>query len=230
MEESLKCEYLDSQLQPAWWKLNRCVQDPSLGLSYNCKSGEPGFYSAGKGNMMNSLSIKRGHGVGIEEDSQGALASLEQGFSSLVGSSKEGFANQDPHNTFVTDNGLGASTVPEGQCPEGYSRSASGECIQKCIGCKYRDNMKSQDFNEGDPCFPNGVFNGYANDGTLKCTCGKDNQYCSDKLINRVQEPGLGLRGSAFTTDGLFVSGKTRQAATVGFSEAIGSLFAFDQL
>ena len=227
MEESLKCEYLDSELQPAWWQLNRCVQDPSLGLAYNCKSGEPDFYgSAEKPNLMNSLSIKRGHGVGIEEEGQSALASLEQGFSSLIGSvgsvAQEGFSNKNS-NAFITDNGPGASSVPKGQCPSGYSRSESGECIQKCIGCKYRDNMKSQDFNEGDPCFPTGVFNGYTNDGVLKCTCGSDNKYCSDQFLGEIQESG-------FTTDGLYISGKTRQVGTVGFSDAIGSLFDFDQL
>ena len=165
--------------------------------------------------MMDSLAIQRGHGAGIEEEGQSALASLSQGFSSLVGT--EGFSNDE----FITDNGPGASNVPKGQCPEGYDKQ-SGKCLQKCIGCKYNDKMRSQEFNEGDPCFPNGVFNGYTNDGALKCTCGRDNQYCSESLVDRVT--------SAFTTDGLFVSGNSRQVATVGFSDKIASLFQFDQM
>jgi hypothetical protein len=223
MESNLTCEYLDSQYQPAWWQINKCVQDPAQGLAYNCNSGVPCFNGESeKPSLMKSLAIKRGHGVGIEADGQSALASLEQGFSSLVssavsGSGTEGFTS----NLFVTDNGLGASSVRSGACPEGYRRE-SGQCFQTCLGCKYNETNKSREFNEADPCFPTGVFDGYTNGGTLKCTCGKDNKYCS----NRTLDPYLG--SSAFTTDGLFLSGSRRQVGTIGDSDSLNSLFRFD--
>ena len=59
-------------------------------------------------------------------------------------------------------------------------------CVQVCMGCKYEDNMKSQEFNEYDPCFPNGVYDGREKDGTIKCNCGIDNKYCSDSFIGNI--------------------------------------------
>ena len=44
--------------------------------------------------------------------------------------------------------------------------------------------MKSQQFNEADPCFPEGTYNGITNEGYIKCTCGSNNQYCSTTLVN----------------------------------------------
>ena len=49
---------------------------------------------------------------------------------------------------------------------------------------EYKDNMKSQEFNESDPCFPNGVFDGYTNSGDIKCTCGLNNKYFSQRFTN----------------------------------------------
>ena len=77
----------------------------------------------------------------------------------------EGFTNS---NTFIVDNGPGKSSVPEGQCPEGFSLCPkTDKCIQKCQGCIYRDNMKSLQFNEKDPCFPEGTYNGITNEGYI---------------------------------------------------------------
>ena len=129
----------------------------------------------------------------------------------------EGFQNKS--NVFVTDNGPGKSSIPYGQCPEGYSRcQKTGKCIQKCIGCVYRDNMKSREFNEADPCFPEGTYNGITNEGYIKCTCGSQNQYCSDDFVKNI-----------FTTDGMMMSGQ-KIIMNVGNTNSISELFNFDYL
>jgi len=122
--------------------------------------------------------------------------------------------------TFVTDNGLGESTIPKNECPEGYTKcKKTGKCIQVCIGCKYRDSLKSQEFNEADPCFPNGVYNGVTHDGFIKCTCGRDNQYCSDSFFNE----------NLFTTDGILLK-DNHMKKNVGDTSGLRDLFLFDQL
>ena len=69
--------------------------------------------------------------------------------------------------------------------PQGFSWDPYKKiCVQVCSGCKYNDNMKSQEFNEYDKCFPNGVYDGITKDGVIKCTCGENNQYCKDNFIN----------------------------------------------
>ena len=79
---------------------------------------------------------------------------------------------------------MGKSNVPSDQCPEGYKLSEfNNSCVQVCTNCKYNDNMKSQEFNEFDSCFPNGVYDGIDKYGNKKCNCGKDNKYCSDKFL-----------------------------------------------
>ena len=129
----------------------------------------------------------------------------------------EGFQNKD---IFITDNGLGESSVPKGQCPEGYSRDlSSGKCIQKCIGCVYRDNMKSREFNEADPCFPNGVYNGITNEGFIKCTCGKNNKHCSENF----------MENNMFTTEGMMIKGQ-KIIMNAGLTNPIDKLFNFKYL
>ena len=77
-ERFLECDYLDSQLQPASQMLRRCVQDPSLGLELSCTDKSKylqgdistrGNITTMKPNLMDSLSIQRGHEMGIEENS-----------------------------------------------------------------------------------------------------------------------------------------------------------------
>jgi hypothetical protein len=46
--------------------------------------------------------------------------------------------------------------------------------------------MKSQEFNEYDKCFPNGVYNGVDRDGNTKCTCGAKNQHCSNEFVSEL--------------------------------------------
>ena len=84
---------------------------------------------------------------------------------------KEGFTN------------LGESYVEPGVCPDGYYFCPSKQkCVQVCQNCKFNEKKyyKSKEFNEGDPCFPNGVYNGIDNKGLTQCTCGNRGQYCND--------------------------------------------------
>ena len=86
---------------------------------------------------------------------------------------KEGFTN------------LGESYVEPGTCPDGYYFCPSKQkCVQVCQNCKFNEKKynKSKEFNEGDPCFPNGVYNGIDNQGYIQCTCGSRQQYCNDTL------------------------------------------------
>ena len=207
-ERFLTCDYLDASVQPASFMLNKCVQDPTQGYDFHCRDGDlPG--STLKRNEMNSLAIQRGHEKGIEsKDSLSLKERIEKGFSN-----HEGFANR----TFITDNGLGESTIPRGTCPQGYKWCPKTRaCIQACVGCQYQDNMKSKDFNEKDPCFPQGVFDGYTNEGHLICTCGQDNKYCSETTTN------------LFGTDGSY-SYNHKIKTTIGMPNALEKLYLFDQ-
>ena len=84
---------------------------------------------------------------------------------------KEGFTN------------LGESYGEPGVCPDGYYFCPlKQKCVQVCQNCKFNEKKyyKSKEFNEGDPCFPNGVYNGINNYGITQCTCGSRGQYCND--------------------------------------------------
>jgi hypothetical protein len=84
---------------------------------------------------------------------------------------KEGFTN------------LGESYDEPGVCPDGYFFCPlKQKCVQVCQNCKFNEKkyFKSKEFNEGDPCFPNGVYNGIDNQGITQCTCGSWGQYCND--------------------------------------------------
>ena len=158
-ERFLECDYLNAQLQPASLMLYKCVNDPVVGFDMSCTDedkylqGQGSFkepradFGLGKENMMDTLAIQRGHEVGIETGDTRKLHSRQK--QKMIGNPMiEGYENYSP-NVFITDNGPGASHVPEGECPEGYSRcTKTGRCIQVCTGCKYKDNMKSQIFNE----------------------------------------------------------------------------------
>ena len=227
--EQLNCFYLDSSLKPASDMLRKCVQDESSPYMFDCGSDPmrqdmPGDVKNTA--RMNDISIQRGitefHVSGFDGDnvvmrpkvSENGVAKLNPLIDINL---TEGFQNKN--NVFVTDNGLGKSSIPYGQCPEGYSRcQKTGKCIQKCIGCVYRDNMKSREFNEADPCFPEGTYNGITNEGYIKCTCGSQNQYCSDDFVKNI-----------FTTDGMMMSGQ-KIIMNVGNTNAISDLFNFDYL
>ena len=200
MEEQSRCFYLDSGYQPASDMLRKCVGDKTSPYRFNCNDNpmrQELPEDVKETARINDIAIQRGfsyynvenHNINHFSDKNTVK---NKGFIKKTIEKKvinnnffgyEGFQNKD---IFITDNGLGESSIPKGECPEGYTRCPdSGKCIQACIGCVYRDNMKSREFNEADPCFPNGVYDGVTNDGFVKCTCGKDNKYCSDDFTKK---------------------------------------------
>jgi hypothetical protein len=212
MEEQSRCFYLDSDYQPASDMLRKCVGDKTSNYRFSC--GDDPMRQEMPEDVketarMNDISIQRGfsyynvdnHNVNNFSDKTNIN---KKSLNTMNNYGVEGFQNQ---NIFITDNGLGESSVPKGQCPEGYSRDlSSGKCIQKCIGCVYRDNMKSRE------------FNGLTNEGFIKCTCGRDNKYCSDNFIKNL-----------FTTDGMMISGQ-KIIMNTGLTKTIDELFNFDYL
>ena len=98
----------------------------------------------------------------------------------------EGYENYDS----------GEYTIGAGECPESYQKDNVGRCIKVCKSCKVNPGGKSLNFNEFDPCFPNGVYDGIDNHGNVQCTCGKNNQYCPEKKVSLYD---------MFTTDGIMV-------------------------
>lgn len=225
MEEQLRCFYLDSELKPASDMLRQCVGDDTSPYRFNCEEDPMKQVSPEEVKetaRMNDIAIQRGFAsfnvdnlnkTGNNPFNTDIKKSVEINGSNL----KEGYQNYK--KTFLTDNGLGKSQIPRGQCPEGYSKSPiTGECIQMCVGCVYRDNMKSREFNEADPCFPNGVYNGITNEGYIKCTCGKDNKYCPDNFIKNI-----------FTTDGMMINGQ-KIIMNTGLTRGISDLFNLSQL
>jgi len=225
MEEQGKCFYLDSDFQPASDMLRGCVGDKNSPIRFNC--GDDPMRQELPENLirtakMPDIAIKRGFAFyNINNYNENNIEPSPVVKKPVIKKSNnnyglEGFQNK---NIFITDNGLGESNISKGKCPEGYSKDlVSGNCIQKCIGCVYRDNMKSREFNEADPCFPNGVYNGVTNEGFIKCTCGRDNKYCSDNFVKKL-----------FTTDGMMVSNK-KIIMNTGLTNAIDNLFNFKYL
>ena len=222
MEKQQECFYLDSDFQPASDMLRKCVTDNTSLPLFNCGDdpmAKVSLSDAKETARMNDISIQRGFSFYNVDNSNvnhftKDVVSLKPTVS-IPG--MEGFQNSD--NIFLTDNGLGKSSVPAGECPEGYSRcEKTGKCIQKCIGCVYRDNMKSRSFNEADPCFPEGTYDGVTNEGHVKCTCGSNNQYCSKDFVKNM-----------YTTDGMMISGQ-KIIMNTGLTKSIDDLFNFSYL
>ena len=152
LNDRLKCDYLDFNTQPSSDMLLNCVQDKSRGYDMKCQKRYDSSYDLDRVN--DNLVIKRGVSEG--------KGNIKEKYNGI-----EGFTDK----IFITDNGPGESTIPFGECPEGYSfNENNGSCVQVCHACKYRDNMKSQQFNEADPCFPNGVYDGLTNEGNINCS------------------------------------------------------------
>ncbi len=227
MEEQLRCFYLDSELKPASDMLRQCVGDNNSPYRFNCEEDPMKQVlpeDVKETARMNDISIQRGfasYNVDNFNVKNNLISNKEpdqiiQNKPNIF-STKEGYQNYK--DKFITDNGLGESQIPRGQCPEGYSKSpVSGQCIQKCIGCVYRDNMKSREFNEADPCFPNGVYNGITNEGNIKCTCGRDNKYCPDNFVKNI-----------FTADGMLMKGQKIMMNT-GLTRDVSDLFNLSQI
>tara|TARA_E500000178_G_scaffold221100_1_gene218189 strand:- start:193 stop:867 length:675 start_codon:yes stop_codon:yes gene_type:complete len=222
IEKQKKCFYLDSDYQPASDMLRECVGDINTPYKFGCDNNpmrQEMPEDVKETARMNDISIQRGFSYyNIDNHNKNSFVDnkkpvINNDFLGKFG--LEGFQN----NIFITDNGLGESSIPKGECPEGYSIDlSSGKCIQKCINCVYKDNMKSREFNEADPCFPNGVYNGVTNEGFIKCTCGKDNKYCSDNFTKNL-----------FTTNGMMVNGQ-KIIMNTGLTKTIDELFNFDYL
>ena len=239
MEEQSRCFYLDSDYQPASDMLRKCVGDNTSPYRFSC--GDDPMRQELPEDVketarMNDIAIQRGysyynvdnHNINSFQDNknnQDKKANQDKKDKQFIPTKSstnsnnfgyEGFQNSKP---FITDNGPGESSIENGECPEGYGRDlVSNKCMQKCIGCVYKDNMKSREFNEADPCFPNGVYDGLSSDGFIKCTCGKDNKYCSNDFMK-----------NTFTTDGMMISGQ-KIIMNTGLTKTIDDLFNFDYL
>ena len=219
MDKQQDCFYLDADFQPASDMLRKCVGDSMSPNLFNC-DGDPKdlLNNVKETARMNDISIQRGfsfYNVDNSNVNHFTKDVVPQKTASIPG--MEGFKNSE--NIFITDNGPGKSSIPDGECPEGYSRcEKTGKCIQKCISCVYRDNMKSRSFNEADPCFPEGTYNGVTNEGHVKCTCGSNNQYCSKDFVKNM-----------YTTDGMMISGQ-KIIMNTGLTRAIDDLFNFTYL
>lgn len=229
MEEQGRCFYLDSDFQRASDMLRECVGDKTSLYRFNCEENpmrQELPEDVKETARMNDISIQRGfayYNVDNYNINNFQKTVIKKPIikKPVIKKTKnlnnnygfEGFQNKD---TFITDNGLGESSIPKGKCPEGYSKDlVTGNCIQQCIGCVYRDNMKSRGFNEGDPCFPNGVYDGITNGGSIKCTCGKDNEYCNNNFVKKL-----------FTTEGMMISGQ-KIIMNTGLTKDIDDLFNF---
>ncbi len=224
IEKQKRCFYLDSEFQPASDMLRECVGDINTPYRFGCDNNpmrQEMPEDVKETARMNDISIQRGFAYyNVDNHNVNSFVKNDKkkvNTNDFLGKfGYEGFQNKD---MFITDNGLGESSVPKGECPEGYSIDlSSGKCIQKCIGCVYRDNMKSRVFNEADPCFPNGVYNGITNEGFIKCTCGRDNKYCPDNFIKNM-----------FTTDGMMIK-EQKIIMNTGLTKTIDELFNFDYL
>jgi len=220
MEEQLRCFYLDSELKPASDMLRQCVGDNNSPYRFNCEEDPMKQVlpaDVKETARMNDISIQRGftsYNVdNFNNEESKPLVKTKKNFTNKI----EGYQNYK--DKFITDNGPGESQIPSGECPEGYSECPiTGKCIQRCIGCVYRDNMKSREFNEADPCFPNGVYNGITNEGYIKCTCGRDNKYCQDNFIKNI-----------FTADGIMMEGK-KIIMNTGLTKDASDLFNLNYL
>ena len=219
MDQQQDCFYLDADFQPASDMLRKCVGDSTSPNLFNC-DGDPKdlLNNVKETARMNDISIQRGFSFyNVDNSNVNHFSNDVITKKSASSPGMEGFQNSD--NIFITDNGPGKSSIPDGECPEGYSRcEKTGKCIQKCISCVYRDNMKSRSFNEADPCFPEGTYNGVTNEGYVKCTCGSNNQYCSKDFIKNM-----------YTTDGMMISGQ-KIIMNTGLTKTIDELFNFSYL
>ena len=99
----------------------------------------------------------------------------------------EGFSNGG-----FSDSGEGKHTLNPGECPVGHTMDKNG-CRQICTHCTYRDlEPESRSMNEADICEPEGTFNGFDNNGYIKCL--------------RKDKKKEYLPSQAYTIDGMFFS------------------------
>tara|TARA_Y100001958_G_C21211695_1_gene537361 strand:+ start:523 stop:1083 length:561 start_codon:yes stop_codon:yes gene_type:complete len=164
------CNYLDYNLHPANKMLQKCVgdEDPQQACRYQMKTQM--FNNSINGYIFSDrIMIDGTEGYHTNPDfyTQNIISEKVDELNGVEG--------------FVSGSGAGEIQVEDNKCPESYLKCpVTGLCKQVCRNCRL-PNGKSYYMNEKDPCFPNGVFNGYDNNGELMCTCGKKNEYCNDK-------------------------------------------------
>jgi len=197
-----KCGYLEGNFQNAQDMMLNCVGDKGKGEKGLCTSDYKKLYDNISFNSQ-FINIKRGMNAGysIRPYNSDTIADKKD-ISDISASTIEGFTNYSGVKDFVVPPGPGETNVEE-RCGQGYTWDGS-KCVQVCTNCKYKDKMKSQSFNEYDPCFPQGVYNGVDERGKRRCTCGKNNQYCSDKFLNSYSAGGLEIDIKKFPLSELF--------------------------
>ena len=182
-----ECEYLDANLQNSSDMNLNCIKDKSKGEKKLCTSDYSKIHDNIASNSL-FIGIKRDTDAGYSVRPYNIPESLKDDTTKIKDKGiVEGFTNFE-RNSFIVPEPLGQRNI-EQKCSDGYSYDGH-KCIQVCTDCKYRDGMKSQEFNEFDKCFPEGVYNGIGRDGSRRCNCGKNNQYCSDKFINSFYPAG----------------------------------------
>lgn len=216
MEKYGQCKYLDMETQSASDVLKRCIGDPSSDSvapckKYNYKMNQDinalVFDRPQKDNIFTSDDMLKNGGSLIKSDGNNTI---------------EGFHNFYDSRTNDVYNGPGESFVPFGECPSGFQKCPyTGECVQICMNCKLNVNNKSKEFNEADPCFPEGVYAGIDNLGNTVCTCGSQGQYCSDPFLTKKMT-------DIFTTDGTMILSDTIGAVIVGDYSDVMSFAGLD--
>ena len=89
---------------------------------------------------------------------------LEKMYNTKSNKKVEGFTNGG-----FSGNLSGESYVKKNVCPDGHTFDGKG-CRQICTHCTYRDNEpSSRSINEFDICEPHGMFNGFDENGNVKC-------------------------------------------------------------
>ena len=218
MQEQMNCFYLDSSINPASDMLKKCVGNKNSPYSKNCGDNpmkQETQYDLKETARMNDIMINRGMIDYYVNNNyfDNSSTSPPSGNSSKIQGGIESVGGMEG---FTVDNGPGKSNVLTDECPEGFTKK-NDKCIQVCQNCVYRDNMKSREFNEADPCFPNGVYDGIDSSGGIKCTCGNNNQYCSDNFIKNL-----------FTSDGMMLVGNSIIMNT-GLTDSVNNLFDIGQ-
>ena len=177
------CNYIDYNHQKSEDMNLICVENKMSGKDNYCISDYKFYDNVAENSHY--LNVKRDvdAGYGVVQNTNNQQNTNYQQKKIKKDSNIEGFTGK----IFITDNGPGKSFINKNECPEGFSWDPYNKiCVQVCSSCKYNDNMKSQEFNEYDKCFPNGVYDGITKDGVTKCTCGENNQYCKDNFISDI--------------------------------------------
>lgn len=174
------CNYLDLNYQNSSDMNNVCPSLPDSEIDNLCTSQCKLYDNISENSQFISIKRSIDAGYGIINN---PIKPLKETFDK---DNIEGFTGK----IFITDDYYNDNKNESRQyCPEGFKWSEQNKiCEQKCVQCGYNDKYenKSREFNSYDPCFPNGVFDGYNNQGDLECTCGLNNSHCSNEFITDI--------------------------------------------